>query len=255
MKAIILAAGEGKRLRPFTLNQPKCLVEIDGRSLLERHIEVLRSRNVHPITLIGGYLVDMLAGYGDEVRYNPDFADSNMVWTLLFAERDIREGAIIAYGDIVYAPDILDAMLSSDAQISVAIDLNWEDYWRRRSENPLLDAESLKLSSDGHILEIGSKPTHISEIQGQYMGLIKLSIAGVEKIFETLRKATVTGLLNAKPLKNAYMTDLIQAVIDDGNLVKSIPVTSDWVEIDNVIDLKLDLTRQRLANIATALLS
>ena len=56
MKAIILSAGQGSRLSPLTIDRPKCLVEIDGLSLLDRQISVLRSCGVEEIILVGGYL-------------------------------------------------------------------------------------------------------------------------------------------------------------------------------------------------------
>lgn len=60
MKAILLATGEGTRLRPYTLDRPKCLVEIDGKSLLDRQLDVLRAADIEPIILIGGYHSEML---------------------------------------------------------------------------------------------------------------------------------------------------------------------------------------------------
>jgi L-glutamine-phosphate cytidylyltransferase len=82
LKAIILAAGEGTRLRPYTLDRPKCLVEVDGQSLLERLLAVLATEFIHPIVLIGGYLIEMLKRPGIELRINPRYAETNMVWTL-----------------------------------------------------------------------------------------------------------------------------------------------------------------------------
>ena len=75
MKAIILAAGEGFRLRPYTLDRPKCLVEVDGRSLLDRQLDVLALGNINPIMLIGGYRAEMLRREGIELRINLLYAD------------------------------------------------------------------------------------------------------------------------------------------------------------------------------------
>jgi len=60
MRALILAAGEGVRLRPYTLDRPKCLVEVNGVTLLDRHLAVLRREGILDITLIGGYRRDKL---------------------------------------------------------------------------------------------------------------------------------------------------------------------------------------------------
>jgi len=149
VKAIILAAGEGSRLRPYTLDRPKCLVEIAGRSLLDRQLDVLALENISPVILIGGYRGEMLRREGIELRINPLYAETNMVWTLFCAEADLNSDVIVSYGDIVYSHEVLRTLLSSQADIAVTIDLDWEHYWRVRNENPLDDAETLKLSSDG----------------------------------------------------------------------------------------------------------
>ena len=122
-KAIILAAGEGSRLRPYTEDRPKCLVEVDGKSLLNRQLEVLKSEAIDPIILIGGYRAHMLHRPGLELRRNERYAETNMVWTLFSAEEDLQDTVLLCYGDIVYSRDILRAMLDSQAEISVAIDL------------------------------------------------------------------------------------------------------------------------------------
>ena len=73
MKAIILAAGEGKRLRPITENKPKCLVEINGKSLLSHQISILKSRDINDIVLIGGYKAHMLEGKGNRLYINKEY--------------------------------------------------------------------------------------------------------------------------------------------------------------------------------------
>jgi len=122
MKALILAAGEGTRLRPYTLDRPKCLVEVDGISLLERQLAVLRSEGVDSVTLIGGYRAEMLKRPDATLRLNPRFHETNMVWTLFSAEDELQGDLVLAYGDIVYSRDVLRALLASTADIAVAID-------------------------------------------------------------------------------------------------------------------------------------
>ena len=184
LKAIILAAGKGTRLRPYTLDRPKCLVEVDGHSLLDRQLAVLATEAIHPIVLVGGYRVEMLNRPGIQLRVNPAYAETNMVWTLFCAEDDLEGDVLLCYGDIVYSQEILQAILASKADIAVAIDLDWESYWRARNEDPLDDAETLKLAPDGRIYEIGQKPEKLDEIEGQYMGLIKLSSDGIKILKE-----------------------------------------------------------------------
>lgn len=249
MKALILAAGEGTRLRPFTLDRPKCLVEVGGVSLLDRQLAVLHGAGVQDVTLIGGYRAEMLERPGVALRLNPRFHETNMVWTLFCAEDDLRGELILAYGDIVYSPGILRAVMASTDDIAVAIDLDWEQYWRARNEDPLSDAETLRMDPAGRLLEIGQKPVSLDQIEGQYMGLMKFSPRGLDTLRKTFHGAREAGALRGKPPEKAYMTDLLQLMIDRGEKLTAVTVHGGWVEVDTVSDLQSEVTRGRLQGI------
>ena len=245
-KVILLVAGEGKRLRPYTLDRPKCMVEIDGISLIDRQLSVLRAEGLDNIVMVGGYKSEMLKREGVKLKLNPRYYETNMVWTMFCAEEELEGGVIVSYGDIVYSTGILQALLKSKADIAVTIDKEWENYWKERNENPLNDAETLKLRDDGTISAIGQKPKSLSEIEGQYMGLMKFSAEGIKQIKQIFNTAVKTGGLLGKPVENSYMTDLLQAVIDTDSLVTAVPVHGEWVEVDNANDMNLQLTHDRL---------
>ncbi len=246
IKVILLVAGEGKRLRPYTLDQPKCMVEIDGISLIDRQLSVLKAEGLNDIVMIGGYKADMLKKYGTKLKINQRYFETNMVWTLFCAEEELEGDVIVSYGDIVYSRETLKALMESKADIAVTIDKEWESYWRARNEDPLDDAETLKLREDGTISEIGQKPKSLDEIEGQYMGLMKFSYEGVKQMKEAFHAAVNSGDLLGKDVENAYMTDLLQDAIDSNYLVTSIPVHGGWVEVDTVDDLKSPTTRKRI---------
>ena len=249
MKSMILAAGEGTRLRPHTLTRPKCLVEVEGKSLLDRQLEILRSEGITENIIIGGYLAEMLQGRGTRQYLNPRYNETNMVWTLFCAEEELEGDVIVTYGDIVYSADALRALLADRSDIAVTIDLDWEEYWRARLDDPLSDAETLKLSGEGHILELGKKPQSLDEIEGQYMGLMKFSAHGVQQLKKVFRESSEKGFIQGKHPENAYMTDLIQEMIDRGCVVQSVPVHGGWVEVDTVEDLESEVTKRRLVKI------
>jgi L-glutamine-phosphate cytidylyltransferase len=245
-KVILLVAGEGKRLRPYTLDKPKCMVEIDGISLIDRQLAVLKAEGLDNIVMIGGYKADMLKKEGIRLKINPRYYETNMVWTLFSAVEELEGDVIISYGDIVYSREILQELLKSKANIAVTIDKDWESYWRARSENPLNDAETLKLREDGTIYEIGQKPTSLEEIEGQYMGLMKFSTKGIKQIKETFYAAQQDDNLLGKSVDNSYMTDLLQYAISLGRTVTAVPVHGDWIEVDTIEDLNSNFTKERL---------
>jgi len=250
-KVILLVAGEGKRLRPYTLDRPKCMVEIGGVSLIDRQLAVLKSEGLTDIVMIGGYKADMLKREGIKLKINSRYYETNMVWTLFSAEDELEGDVIVSYGDIVYSSEILHSLLESNADIAITIDKEWESYWRARNEDPLDDAETLKLREDGTISEIGQKPKSLDEIEGQYMGLMKFSTKGLKQIKEIFHTAVNDGKLLGKNVENAYMTDLLQAVINSGQEINAIPVYGGWIEVDTVDDLKNQITLDRVSNLSS----
>ena len=121
-----------------------------------------------------------------------------------------------------------------------------ESYWRARNDNPLDDAETLKLRKDCTISEIGQKPKSLDEIEGQYMGLMKFSANGLRQIKEIFNSAAKDKKVLGKEVENAYMTDLLQAVIDSEKKVTAVPIYGEWIEVDTVDDLHSPITRNRV---------
>jgi choline kinase len=249
VKAIILAAGEGNRLRPFTSDRPKCMVEIEGMSLLQAQLEVLKKGGIEEVVLVGGYLAHQLKPFTEKLYINERYSSTNMVWSLFCAENELDGDLILGYGDIVYSEAVLNALLESKADISVAIDLDWESYWRARNEDPLSDAETLKLTATGNILEIGQKPDSLDDIEGQYIGLMKFSRSGISKLKEAFHKAKEQGNLRGKTVEKAYMTDLLQHLVDIGTDLKAVPIRAGWIEVDTVSDLLSEVTKSRFNSI------
>ena len=113
--------------------------------------------------------------------FNPIFNSTNMLYSLFCAENFLDDDVIISYSDIIYNTDILNKLIDCKFDIGVVIDKNWKELWSLRMDNPLEDVESLKIV-DNKITEIGFKSSDITEIQGQYIGLIKFSKSKITEI-------------------------------------------------------------------------
>ena len=241
MKAIILAAGRGSRLMPYTENTPKCLTELDGKPLIRHQIDTLRAGGIDAITIVTGYQRDLLENLGTETATNPRWAETNMVESLFCAEEDFGDDIIVCYSDIVFDEDVVRTLAAADHDISVIVDRQWRPYWEQRFDDPLSDAESLTQDSEGRITDIGNPVEDIDTIEAQYIGLMRFKGPGVE----TLRnvKHDLGGIrrdwMEKRSLDNAYMTDLLMEIILRGHDVHAVPIDAGWLEIDTVEDYEL----------------
>ncbi|MDR1561008.1 MAG: phosphocholine cytidylyltransferase family protein, partial [Holosporaceae bacterium] len=180
MKAVILAAGQGTRLRPLTNDRPKCMVEFHGKPIIDYVVETMRYLKIQNINVVTGYqhhvLEKHLLKYENiSLYHNENYSSTNMLYSLWRAKPEFNDDVIISYSDIIYSKDILQKLINSPFDISIIIDKNWLELWSLRMDDPLQDAESLILDENENILEIGKKVHSYDKIQGQYIGLIKFS--------------------------------------------------------------------------------
>lgn len=237
MRAVVLAAGQGTRLRPLTDDKPKPLVELCGQSLLERTVETLEASGIEDVLVVTGYEAGKIEALGYETVRNERYDETEMVYSLMCA-RDWFAGAgedlVISYGDIVYEPSVVEALGSSEAPLSVVVDREWRELWEQRFEDPLSDAETLRVE-DGSVVEIGEEPEGYEEIEGQYIGLVKVGAGHVDRFvsaYEDLVGAAGTADTGV------HMTRFIQYLIEAGWDVQAVPVYGGWLEVDSVGDLE-----------------
>ena len=202
MKGIILAAGEGKRLRPLTKDRPKSMIEFGKMTLLQRQINVMRECDVNDIVVVTGYKADKIDIPGVKYYKNIKFNETNMVETLFCAKEELVGDIIISYADIIYEKNTLQKLIESEQKIGVVIDKKWEMYWNKRFENPLDDVESLKIDTKGNIIEIGQKTNNLNEIQGQYIGLMKFNSEGTKILLDFYQKCREKSEKGKNPLNS-----------------------------------------------------
>lgn len=235
MKAIILAAGRGSRMKSLTNERPKCMVELRGKPLLEWQLAALRGAGITEIAIVTGYRRELLADRGLVEFHNPRWAQTNMVSSLACAEAWLQgEPCIVSYSDIFYSPAAVQSLMACTASLAVTYDPNWLALWTDRFGDPLLDAETFGLTAAGTLTEIGNKPASVDEVQGQYMGLLRFTPEGWAEVCR-LRSA-----LPAQQRDKAHMTYTLQQVIEAGRVpVQALPYTGEWGEVDSSEDLQL----------------
>ena len=237
MKIVVLAAGEGSRLRPLTNKVPKCMVKIKGKPIIDHQLDCYKQIGVDDIVIVKGYLAEVLQRDNVSFVVNQRYNETNMVYSLFCAEEHLNDDIIIVYGDIVFQPAILEKLIQSPDSFATTVDLDWFRFWSARMEDPLSDAETLKLDSHGYITELGKSPQSLNDIEGQYMGLIKINkevLGTIKDFYHSLDKDKT---YDGKLFENMYMTSFLQLLIDNGILLKAITVNGGWIEVDEPSDI------------------
>ncbi|MBG6174937.1 choline kinase [Labrenzia sp. EL_208] len=235
MKAIILAAGRGSRMKSLTDDRPKCLVELEGKPLLDRQVQALEEAGCTAIAIVTGYRRDLLANRGLKEFHNDRWSETNMVSSLACADEWLQTSpCVVSYSDIFYDADAPRLLMESKSDLAITYDPNWLALWSERFDDPLNDAETFKLSSSSTLIEIGNTPKSLEEVQGQYMGLLRFTPASWAEICR-IRK-----LLTVELRDKMHMTGTLQKVIDEGwTAISAVPYLGVWGEIDSEDDLSV----------------
>jgi choline kinase len=235
MRAILLAAGRGSRMKELTQDRPKCLVELRGKALLDWQLDAMRASGIEGIAIVTGYKRELLYARGLVEFHNPRWAETNMVASLACAEEWLRqEPCIVSYTDIFYKPTAIKSLITCPADLAITYDPNWLGLWKRRFDDPLVDAETFRLAPDGTLVEIGNKPVSINDVQGQYMGLLRFTPRGWQEIQRICTELT------RERCNKMDMTSVLQKVIEGERLtVAAVPYYDTWGEVDNLKDLLL----------------
>ncbi|GAF99397.1 unnamed protein product, partial [marine sediment metagenome] len=245
MKAIILAAGKGTRLGKYTKNLPKCMLNFKGKTLIQRQVENLRDCGINDIIIVGGYMSEKINL--PEVKYytNENFENTNMVETLFYAEQEMNEEILVGYADILYERRVLEKILLSNVDIGVTVDMDYWSYWQARLNEPEKDIESLVIDEEGKIIELGNTACTRDKAKARYVGLIKFSKKGVEalkKVYHENKEKYFDvndSWLKSKSFKKAYMTCMLQALINANYRVEPIIIKKGWIEFDTTQDYDL----------------
>ncbi len=234
MRALILAAGRGSRMGALAGDRPKCMVELANRPLIRRQIAALRGGGISTIGIVRGYLGNMIDIEDTTYFENPRWAETNMVMSLATAATWLRsDSLVVSYADIFFGRDVVRDLTASSGDLVVAYDPSWRSLWTRRFVDPLSDAESFRIDARGNLTEIGRRTTHIDDIEGQYMGLLKFTPEAWRAV------EAVLAAVDEKTREGIDMTTLLRTLLDSGFPIKTVGITGQWGEIDSSGDLEL----------------
>jgi choline kinase len=239
MRAIILAAGSGLRLGEFTQDIPKTLVDVNGESILERQISLLKEYGINEIFVVTGYKREKHVLKNIEYIFNARYSETEQLTSMMVARGKIFGDVLIIFGDIIFDSDILQQVLASNDDITIPIDLDWKKsyeeepnkpadiFWLNRKEIGKISAKEISLESKNEV--------------GEFLGIIKLSAAGSKilvKKYEELEKSHTGKFHDADSLNKAKLVDILQELIDSKIEISPLIISGKWCEIDTPKDLE-----------------
>ncbi len=239
MHWIIPAAGRGSRLAPYTDTKPKWLVEFNGRSLCDRLLDTMKAACHQDLNVVTGYrsekFEEKFAGRPKtQLIHNPDWEETNMVHSISLATSVLHaHTCIISYSDIFFSGQAVNDLEQSPADIAICYDPDPIPNWARRYDNPLDDLETFQISNLDRITEIGGKPKDITDVGGQFMGLIKTTPKGWGTLCQ------IRDSFDADKRRMLDMTSLLSQAITSGVDIHGVPNLNLWGEIDTGDDLAL----------------
>ena len=240
IKAIIVAAGHDKRIEPLNEKIPKCMLDVKGKTILERQIKTLRDCQINDIIVIKGYKQEIIDIPTAKYYINSDFENSGIVSSLFLAEGEMKCGFIFLYSDIIFEKKTLERLIKDNSDICLVVDLDWKERYNKKVSQPGGEAELVEVR-DGRIMAIG-KDIGQKKVHGEFIGLAKFSKKGAENLkncYKNLLKECKNKTFHESPSVNkAYFTDIIQEMIDKGFDVNNLDTYGDWMEIDTFDDYR-----------------
>ena len=237
MKAIILAAGQGTRLKKYTKDLPKGMLPFAGKTIIERQIDLYRRNGVSKIIIVRGFAADKINYPGVTYYTNDRYAETNMVESLMTAQKEFDDDVIVSYADILFEESLLKGIMEAGDDFAVAVDDDWKTYWQMRYGRTDFDTESLCIDESDRITELGMDTTDPEKIDARYIGLLKIRRKGLKKLLMIMADAcrefeNRPWQQSGETVRNAYMTDLLNAVIQSGETVRAVHFHNGWIEFD-----------------------
>jgi phosphoenolpyruvate phosphomutase len=231
-RAIILAASQGD-LGALTSTRPKAMVPINGEPLLHKLVTQFRAERVKDITVVRGFGRESINLPDVQYVDNAKFASTYELYSLNLATEALNGNIVFSFGDILFRKYILQNLLAHPAEIVIAVDAAWQNRQRHDEYLDYITASQPYSArydeEEAELRDIGPKtPT----IHGEWIGLLKASSSGTEKIRETL-----TELSKYPDFSTLRCDALLRALVARKVRISILYITGHWLDVDNLEDL------------------
>jgi phosphoenolpyruvate phosphomutase len=252
VRAVILAAGADDKLLPLTEDRPKCMLDVKGKTILERQVELLNSYGIKDVAVVRGYRkerVDLT-----NIRYfdNDDYESTGEAVSLFKAESFFDGPLLVIYGDILFEREVLEKLLRSDAPSTIVVDRSWVEHRGRGlppgqfdlvrlAEPARAESRHLSLGEPANVTRIGRR-IDSSEADGEFIGMMMLAPEKTKELLEMWHR--VSEYLGTRPFQEAAtpskaaVTDLLAELIACGEEIRAVEIYKGWTEVDSFEDYR-----------------
>jgi len=230
VKAVILAAGQGTRIRSVHGEHPKCLIEVDNTTILDHQLDSLSLAGIRDVAIVVGYEKEQIINHvmnrkGSNLQRiqfieNPAFAITNNIYSLWLALEWLRgDSFIVLNADVIFDAEILDIAVRSKSPISMIVDPLWRD-------------ETMKVIIHGNRVMQMSKTILREHFSGTYIGITVFSKTIQPRFFDKMSSLISAGRVND------FFNVAVQELVDEGVHVGYTSTDGlAWAEIDDPTDL------------------
>jgi phosphoenolpyruvate phosphomutase len=244
-KAIILAAGTDTRTLLPDQDAPRVMLDVKGKTILERQVESLQDAGIRDVTIVRGYKKEQVQVAGARLVDNDRFADTGELYSLFRAEDALGGPTVVLYGDIVFEQSVLERLLGTTADVAVVVDRSFPEALRAGTAAPhgpdLVVTDTPAGGRRFVAPEGGSRALRIGpevppeEAHGEFIGLAAFSKAGTARLREVHAELRAQ---RAEGLEQASLTHVLQAMIDRGEPVVAVEIHKGWMEIESFDDYR-----------------
>jgi phosphoenolpyruvate phosphomutase len=244
-RAVILAAGFEPQLMPLIQDRPKAMLDVKGRTILERQVGALNRCGISDVVVVRGYKKEQVAVPGVRFVDNDRFQDTGEIYSLFRAEESLRGPVVVLYGDIIFEPWILEKLVRTAADISIVMDRAFHDAFKAGlapagpldlvvTETPPNGRRFMAPENGSRVLRIGPQIAP-ADAHGEYIGLAMFSAKGAAAL-RAVHDELASG--RAEGLERAALPQLLQALVDRGDEVTAVDVHKGWMEVDSFEDYR-----------------
>lgn len=230
--AIVLAASQGAAFGGLTADTPKAMLKVRGRPILARLLDDFAHFGARPAVVVRGYRAGAVDVPGARFVDNADFATTGEAYSLALAEEALREGTIVAFGDVVLKRHIVQALLE-EAHRGLTLSVDSGLAGREVADRVRGDrADTGRFSFDGVGLAAIGDGVAPAESTGAWIGLLHAGADGAAWLREAIAAARADGTLHT-----ARLSDLLTRVLAAGHPVRVVYTRGGWVNVNDLADL------------------